>query len=236
MGEKNTINYNGHELETITEGYWPDGITLVGSDGCAHIFPERKVFYLRDGHAIFDGKENGTCWTKLSCWAIVPPKPSPRRLTNREVSYVKRDGEVREYKMKINYKGQELETITEGYWPEGATLVFADDFKNIGEMQKVVCIRNGFAFRNDGSHSARWKYWAILPPKPAKRRLTNREAFDLCNKHGWVCLYSDGYVMRDFGYTNGTENEPLRDFVKSLRAQDSDEWLDPTTDLLEAGK
>ena len=92
MGEKNTIYYNGMELECIESGHWPDGVTLVGSDGCAHIFHERKVFYLRDGHAIFDGKENGTCWTKLSCWAIVPPKPSPRRLTNREIHKLWRKG------------------------------------------------------------------------------------------------------------------------------------------------
>ena len=85
------VTYNGQEVELITEGYWPEGVTLIcGYDGVTWL--EEKVFFLRDGHAIFDGKEKGTCWTHYTYWALLPAKIAHRRLTNREVAKLCRAG------------------------------------------------------------------------------------------------------------------------------------------------
>lgn len=86
--------------------------------------------------------------------------------------------------MKIEYKGQELETITEGYWPDGVTLVFCDEYFSVRKCKGVVCLRNGVAPTLSAGCTAQWKYWAVLQPKPAVRRLTNREALALCRKGG----------------------------------------------------
>ena len=135
----------------------------------------------------------------------------------------------------MQYNGQEVELITEGYWPEGVTLICSDDGKTWLE-KKSVCLHKGlclYADRNDGDSSIPWKYWAILPTKPATRRLTNREVANLCKK-GWDT--ADGeWVYLYWHYKKEYENDPTPQGV-TLRAPDSDEWLDPTSDLLEVGK
>ena len=85
------MKYNGQEVDLITDGYWPKGETLICSDD-GKTWLEEKVFFLRDGHAIFDEKENGTCWTNYAYWALLPAKPAPRRLTNREVAKLCKKG------------------------------------------------------------------------------------------------------------------------------------------------
>ena len=137
--------------------------------------------------------------------------------------------------MKINYNGQELETITEGYWPEGVTLVYSNNetWWEAGSVN-AICLHNGRAFYSDGTCGGVWKHWAILPHKPTTRRLTNREAFGLCRK-GWDMLYR-GDVAISFIYPLADENEAACEYCEKLRAPGSDEWLEPTNDLLEVGK
>ena len=133
--------------------------------------------------------------------------------------------------MKINYNGQELETITEGYWPEGVTLAQIGGFAC--ETTDVVCLCNGRVLTKRGT-TASAKEWAVLPPKPAQRRLTNKEAFGLCRK-GWDVLYR-GDVAISFIYPISEENNEACEYCEKLRAPGSDEWVEPTTDLLEVEK
>lgn len=135
--------------------------------------------------------------------------------------------------MKINYNGQELETITEGYWPDGVTLVHSDNGTAWEKgAVKAICLRNSRAFYADGRTGYPWKHWAILPPKPAPRRLTNREALGLCRK-GWDVLYR-GDVATSFIYPISDENNEACEYCEKLRAPGSDEWVEPTSELLEA--
>ena len=124
----------------------------------------------------------------------------------------------------INYEGQELECITEGYWPEGITMISSAGHSVGG----VVCLQACRILTNVGTtlQAARW---AILPPKPAPRRLTNREVAKLC-KAGWdACVC--GTVSSAHEYSIHDENKEAEDTV--LRAPGSDEWVEPTSDLLE---
>lgn len=136
--------------------------------------------------------------------------------------------------MKINYNGQGLEAITEGYWPEGVTLVCEKNnlFKIFAD---VVCMRNSrVMLKNGDSYGDKlaFSYWAILPPKPATRRLTNREVLALCRK-GWdVCVC--GTVSSTPEYSIHDEDEEAED--TSLRAPGHDEWVEPTSELLEVEK
>lgn len=138
-------------------------------------------------------------------------------------------------KVKLQYEGQEVETITEGYWPEGVTLICSDDGIDVRFINAAVCLQTGpdgygAAVAKDGFTTSRWKYWAIKPTKPATRRLTNREMAKLC-RDGWDRKYK-GRIRTTGGYGEDIENDPIPDGVL-LRAPDSDEWLEPTTELLE---
>ena len=82
----------------------------------------------------------------------------------------------------MQYNGQDVELITEGYWPEGVTLICSDDGIDWNVHGGIVCLHNCVAFYNRGDCGLTWKYWALLPAKPAPRRLTNREVADLCKK------------------------------------------------------
>ena len=136
--------------------------------------------------------------------------------------------------MKINYNGQELETITEGYWPDGVTLLHSDGgVEWEAGAVNAICLHNGRALYADGRTGSSWAHWAILPSKPAPRRLTNREAFELCRK-GYDVLYR-GDVARYFIYPLADENEAACEYCEKLRAPGSDEWVEPTTELLEVG-
>ena len=127
----------------------------------------------------------------------------------------------------INYNGQELECITEGYWPEGVTLI-----GKFGLIADVILLHEGFAHTKRGVMSSPWDKYAILPPKQAPRRLTNREIYNLW-RNGWdVC--SCGTIGTP-EYSIHDENEAADDDV-SIRAPGSDEWVEPTSDLLEVGK
>ena len=128
----------------------------------------------------------------------------------------------------------ELETITEGYWPEGATLLHSDGGKEWEEgAVKAIRLHNCRAFYADGRTGFQWAHWAILPTKPTPRRLTNREVLALCRK-GWDVFYND-LVGTTFRYPKNEDNIAIVDGAK-LRAPGSDEWLEPTSDLMEATK
>ena len=139
-------------------------------------------------------------------------------------------------KKTINYNGMELECIESGYWPDGVTLV-GSNTTDLHKMPHIyvhdgVCLCNGRAFSLGGPTSLQWKYWAILPPKPAPRRLTNREVAKLC-RAGWdACVC--GTVSSAHEYSIHDEKKEAEDTV--LRAPNSDEWLEPTSDLLEVGE
>ena len=135
--------------------------------------------------------------------------------------------------MKLQYDGQEVETITEGYWPEGVTLVCSNDGVDWINRSGIVCISNGVAFYKDGECGQPWKYWAIKPTKPATRRLTNREVAKLC-RAGWDRKRND-QIRTYYGYRSDMENDPVPQ-GNLLRAPNSDEWLEPTSELLEVGK
>jgi len=77
---------------------------------------------------------------------------------------------------------------------------------------------------------------AALLKKPS-RRLTNREVGELCKK-GWDILF-DGDIY--YGYypqkvDPRVENNFANVNVSSMRAPNSDQWRDPTTDLLETAR
>lgn len=132
--------------------------------------------------------------------------------------------------MNINYNGMELERIESGYWPDGIDMLCTDNEVFESDVQGVVCLQSGVAFLKDGCTTSRWKYWAILPPCPPPRRLTNREVAKLC-RAGWdACVC--GTVSSAHEYSIHDESEEVQD--TSLRAPNSDEWLEPTSDLLEA--
>ena len=140
---------------------------------------------------------------------------------------------------KMKYNGQEVELITEGYWPEGETLICSDDGIDWLE-KKAICLHNGiclYADRNDGDSSVPWKYWALLPAKQAPRRLTNRELGKLVYLK-YDLKYRDGsiYCNAEITYTEKEENEPCDVHLLAVRAPNTDEWLEPTSDLLEVGK
>ena len=127
----------------------------------------------------------------------------------------------------MQYNGQEVELITKGYWPEGVTLISSDDGENWNIHQEIVCISNGTAFTGMGDCGCKWQYWAI---KPATRRLTNREVAGLCRKE-WDLLDGE-WVYTHASYQKEYENDPAPQGV-TLRAPNSDEWLEPTSELLE---
>ena len=116
----------------------------------------------------------------------------------------------------------------EGYWPEGVTMISSAGHSVNG----VICLQSSRILTTVGTtlQAARW---AILPPKAAPHRLTNREFMTLCTK-GWFFLH-DGIVSNNGFYNLEHENEPVFGEYK-LRAPGSDEWVEPTSDLLEAGK
>lgn len=137
--------------------------------------------------------------------------------------------------MKINYNGQELETITEGYWPEGVTLLYSDSGTEWeASAIKAICLHNGRAFYADGRTGSSWTHWAVLPPKPATRRLTNRELADLC-REGWDVLW-EGRVYAFHDYDKGEEDMQCCENAKAVRAPGSDEWVEPATEMLEVEK
>ena len=134
--------------------------------------------------------------------------------------------------MKMQYHGQEVELITEGYWPEGATLICSDDGKNWEVKINLNAIVNNRAI-SIGATTRKCNYWAVLPTKPAPRRLTNREVAKLC-RAGWSLLDGE-WVYAHASYKKQYENDPAPQGML-LRAPNTDEWLEPTSDLLEGTK
>lgn len=130
----------------------------------------------------------------------------------------------------MKYEGQEIELITEGFWPKGVELICSDDGVE-WQSSTFVFLYSGRGFRANGTTSAHWEYWAILPSKPAPRRLTNREVAKLC-RAGWDVICDNEFVNQSHPYYVKYENEEVDDGVR-VRAAGSDEWLEPTSDLLE---
>lgn len=131
----------------------------------------------------------------------------------------------------IEYNGMKLEEVTAGYWPDGVTLVAVDGSAH-QEYSNVVCLCNSVAFFESGTTSSSWwPNWAILPPKPPARRLTNREVACLCRK-GWDVDIS-GTVFQVHYYYRAQENDLCGDSVRMLRSPDSGEWVEPTSEVLD---
>ena len=133
--------------------------------------------------------------------------------------------------MKLQYEGQEVECITEGYWPEGVSLICSDDGTAWHRHDGIVCISDGVAFYRRGDCGLTWKYWALIPTKPAQRRLTNRELAELVTEKRFSVLDGE-WVYHYMTYKAEYENDPTPQGVK-IRAPNSDEWLEPTSELLE---
>lgn len=131
---------------------------------------------------------------------------------------------------KLLYNGQPVELITLGYWPDGIDLICSDD-GSVWHDKRAICLHDGIIFDEDCDTSVMYKYWAIKPAKHAARRLTNREVFELCKK-GWDVL-SVGKVQNYWPHRLIDENEPTLLNLEKLRAPGSDEWVEPTSDLLE---
>jgi len=77
---------------------------------------------------------------------------------------------------------------------------------------------------------------SALLKKPS-RRLTNREVGELCKKGYDILFAGDIY----YGYyplkvDHRAENSPANVNASSMRAPNSDQWRDPTTDLLETAR
>lgn len=140
-------------------------------------------------------------------------------------------------KKTINYNGMELECIDSGYWPNGVTLVMCDvEGQDVRFSVNTIFLHENIAlYVEDGKrhNTGHWKYWAILPPKPAPRRLTKCEAYRLWRK-GWDYKNASGRVLEPC-YMDSDKDE-LTHQGSRLRAPNSDEWLEPTSDLLEVGE
>ena len=139
--------------------------------------------------------------------------------------------------MKIKYNGAELETITYGYWPEGVTLICQNENERGVQttiLKDVFCLHDHRAYYGESNIGWLFKRFAILPTKPAPRRLTNREVAKLCHA-GWEVDIS-GTVFGWHYYRKAQENTTCSYSVIALRAPNSDTWLDPTSDLLEVEK
>ena len=140
-------------------------------------------------------------------------------------------------KKTINCKGIELECIESGYWPDGVTLVMCDvEGQDVRFSVNTIFLHENIAlYVEDGKrhNTGHWNYWALLPPKPAPRRLTNRETYGLWRK-GYDFQSNCGTIMEP-AHNVQIENCAVPDGWK-LRAPNTDEWLEPTSDLLEVGE
>lgn len=135
---------------------------------------------------------------------------------------------------KMLYDGQEVDLITEGYWPDGVTLIARDESSSgLSEYRDVICLHNNMAFLVDGDTSFKWALLAIKPATPAPRRLTNREVLGLC-RNGYDICYN-GFISTAMHYDKNKDDSDVNAGVR-LRAPGSDEWREPTTELLEVGK
>lgn len=81
------ITYNGQQLPTIKEGFWPDGITMIGVRLGDFIFS--GVVCLMDGKVML---KDGTTSSYYKHWAILPPILPDKRLSNLEVANLCRQG------------------------------------------------------------------------------------------------------------------------------------------------
>ncbi len=135
-------------------------------------------------------------------------------------------------KKTINYNGMELECIESGYWPEGVTLVGEVHGEENLLYDDVICLGANRCFLSTGDIGVYSNYWAILPPKPAPRRLTNRELAGLCRK-GWDLCNIGIVLSHHHAYEKVFSDMPCSITCHFVRAPNSDEWLEPTSDLLE---
>lgn len=78
------------------------------------------------------------------------------------------------------------------------------------------------------------RQYKVGDTNPAPRRLTNREVAELVAREKFSVLDGE-WVYHYMTYKTEYENEPTSKGIK-LRAPNSDEWLEPTTALLEVGK
>lgn len=139
----------------------------------------------------------------------------------------------------INYKGMELEEITEPQIFDPPRKCFVWDY-NIeeGETRDVLSIfpeSSGFSDRVYTTLGTSFKHCALLTEKPAPRRATNRELAK------WLAQGNGEWGISKFGviekagigwfYDTGYEKQTLQSEFR-VRKWDDTEWHEPTVDYL----
>lgn len=138
----------------------------------------------------------------------------------------------------INYKGMELEEITEPQIFDPPKTMVVDDGQNSPRTAIVTAI-----LAKSSGHSYRvltdnvvicYSRCALLPEKPAPRRFTNRELAKWLSQGKGEWRYGDSdrvHANIGFGYDCNKQHEIVDEKVK-IRKWDDTEWHDPTVDYI----
>ena len=136
----------------------------------------------------------------------------------------------------IKYNGMELEEFT-----SDKPVIFDPPKKcvvrnEIGTLEVSEILgydpRRFIEARFIGKNGASWGAGAILPEKPAPRRVTNRElAKWLAQGNGEISGDTKEYTIAGFYYAIGDENTPAKDELK-VRKWDDTEWHEPTVEYM----
>lgn len=140
---------------------------------------------------------------------------------------------------KINYKGMELEEITEPQIFDPPKTMVVDDGHNSPRTAIVTAIlaqSSGHSFRVlTDNNVICYRRCALLPEKPAPRRATNRElAKWLAQGNGEWGISKFGVIEKaDIGwfYDTGYEQRTLHSDLR-VRKWDDTEWHEPDVDYL----
>ena len=139
----------------------------------------------------------------------------------------------------INYRGVELEEITEPQIFDPPKTMVVDDGKNSPRTAIVTAIlaqSSGHSYRVlTDNHLICYSRCALLPEKPAPRMATNRELTK------WLAQGNGEWGISKFGviekaeigwfYDTGYEKQTLQSELR-VRKWDDTEWHEPTVDYL----
>ena len=136
----------------------------------------------------------------------------------------------------INYKGMELQSITECKVFEEPQEMLVWNTNYNGPIEKMVCAI--IPYRHEGSVITRggaFEYCAEIPKKPAPRRATNRELSKwLAQGKGEWGISKCGVIEKaEIGwfYDTGYEKQTLQSGLR-VRKWDDTEWHEPTVDYM----
>lgn len=141
----------------------------------------------------------------------------------------------------INYKGMELEEITEPQIFDPPKKMVVADGQNSPRTAIVTAIlaqSSGHSFRVlTDNNVICYRRCALLPEKPEPRRATNRElAKWLAQGNGEVQDKSALYcTFTSLNYGPKLEDHPVIDHYK-IRKWDDTEWHEPTVDYMGMGQ